>query len=206
MNAQESLKDLERRAYRSTFQDGIYDIMFGIIFLIFAWIPILEYLNVSRLIGYAFLIIPILLPFIGKRMITIPRMGLVEFGPKRKTRSRILLYVGLGVVLLTLPLFIIMLAQGISGRMGWLLIAIFAAPIFIIAVFSLDFPRLFIYSAFLLAGVVEAEFLVAYLGEPLNSIIAFGLPGAIILTIGTAMFVEFIRQYPLTKAEANHVG
>ena len=32
MEKTESLKEIERRAYRSTFEDGIYDIQFGLLF------------------------------------------------------------------------------------------------------------------------------------------------------------------------------
>ncbi len=95
MKTTDSLKEIERRAYRSTFEDGIYDIQFGLLFLIVACIPILEIVGISRLFGYSLLIIsPILLPWLGKRYITIPRMGAVEFGPKRKSKMRLLLAIG----------------------------------------------------------------------------------------------------------------
>ena len=64
MNTTESLKKLERRAYRSTFEDGVYDIQFGLLFLVFAWIAVLEALGVSRFIGYSLFIIPLIFPWV----------------------------------------------------------------------------------------------------------------------------------------------
>lgn len=206
MNTHNSLKELERKAYRSTFEDGIYDILFGLIFLILALIPILEKAGISRFIGYALLLIPATLPIIGKRLITIPRMGAVEFGRKRKSRNRLLLIVTVIVILLMLPIMISMMSQGFSGSMGWMVIALLALPVFIIAVYAMDFPRLWIYAALLLAGAVESEFLLRYMSSPHNTSISFGLPGAIILIAGLNLLVKFIQKYPKTTPEANHAG
>lgn len=206
METRESLKQLERRAYRSTFVDGIYDIQFGLLFLVFAWISILEFIGLSRFIGYSLLIIPILLPWLGKRFITIPRMGAVEFGPKRKSRKRLVLAIGAVIVILTLPLLIMIGGDGIPGRMGWLLVATFAIPVFVLAVYSTEFPRLYVYAALLIFGVIESEFLLGYVGTPLSAIISFGIPGAIILVIGLTLLFRFLHMYPRPTPEAHNAG
>ena len=141
-----SLKEIERRAYRSTFADGIYDIQFGLIFLTFASIAVLEAYSVSRYIGYSLFLIPLILPWLGKRYITVPRMGSVEFGQRRKKRRLVVLVVAAIVLFLTLPLFIMLSQQSLSGGMGWNLVAIFVAPLFVLVVYTADFPRLYIYT------------------------------------------------------------
>ena len=206
MNTTESLKKLERRAYRSTFEDGVYDIQFGLLFLVFAWIAVLEALGVSRFIGYSLFIIPLIFPWLAKRYITIPRMGSVEFGPKRKSKRRLMLVIATIIVVLTLPLIIMIAGQGIEGRMGWLLIAMFAMPVFVIAVYVMDFPRLWMYAALLIAGVLEAEFLLDYVGRPYNTVISFGIPGVIIFWIGFALLIKFIKKHPGPNSEARHVS
>ena len=45
------LKELEKKVYRSTFQDGIWDIFVGMIFLAFSFIPITGQLGLPELIG-----------------------------------------------------------------------------------------------------------------------------------------------------------
>jgi hypothetical protein len=207
MKTIDSLKEIERRAYRSTFDDGIYDIQFGLLLLILAWIPTLETVGISRFVGYALLILSvILIPWLGKRYITIPRMGAVEFGPKRKSRKLLLLWIGIGVVLLTLPVMIMIVGQDVSGRLGWPMIAMFVAPVLSIAVCFLDLPRLYIYAALLIACVVEAEFLLEHVGSPLNALISFGIPGGIISAIGILLLLTFVRKYPKPTPEVSHVN
>jgi hypothetical protein len=206
MEKTESLKEVERRAYRSTFEDGIYDIQFGLLFLILAWIAILETIGISRFIGYSLLLIPIALPWPCKRYITIPRMGSVQFGPKRKSRRRLILVIAGLVIVLTLPLMIMFAADGGMGSMSWLMISALAFPVFVIAVYSMDFPRLYIYAALLVFGVVSSEFLVGYVGAPFNTIISFGLSGLIIFIVGLSLLVGFIRKYPKPTPEVNHAG
>ncbi len=201
-----SLREIERRAYRSTFQDGIYDIQFGVLILIFALIAVLESVNISRFYGYPLLILPIILSWLGKRLITIPRLGMVEFGPGRKSRRRLALLISVIVFLLTLPLMIMIIMQGVSVGSGTLVIALFAAPLIVIAAYAVDYPRMCVYAAFLFFAVLQSEFLYGYVGQPLNSLICFGLPGLIILAYGLTLFVEFLKKYPRQVPEADHVS
>jgi hypothetical protein len=206
MKEPDTLKEIERKAYRSVFEDGIYDIQFGLLFVVFAAISVLESLGVSRFLGYLLLIIPIVLPLPAKRYITVPRMGIVVFGPKRQTRKKLIAAIGVGVVLLMLPLIIMIVSRGIGGADGWFWVAIFAAPVLVLAVIALDSARLYIYAALLLAGAVESEFLLGYVDRPIPSLISFGLPGTIILIFGLTLFFRFIQKYPKPNPEASRVG
>ena len=196
-----ALKDIERRAYRSTFADGIYDIQFGLIFLVFALIAIFETTTISRLVGYGLLLIPLILPWLGKRYITVPRMGSVEFGERRKKRRLIILVVATIVLFLTLPLFIMMFRQTMSGEMGWKLAAIFIAPLFVLAVYTTAFPRLYIYTGLLFACSVEAEVLFEYIGSPAHALLSFGIPGLVIAGIGVYMLASFMKTHPRSEVE-----
>jgi hypothetical protein len=196
-----SLKEVERRAYRSMFSDGIYDIQFGLIFLAFVLIAILEVNGMFHFAGYALLLIPLIVPWLGKRYITIPRMGEVEFGEKRKKRKLVTLIVAAVVLFLTLPLIIMVVKQSPSGVLGWKLIAIIAAPVFVLAVYTTDFPRLYIYAALLFVSVIEAEFLLDYVGTPLNAVLSFGIPGVVIIAFGINLLIKFIRTHPRMEIE-----
>jgi len=191
-----SLKEIERRAYRSTFADGIYDILFGLIFLTFAVIAVLEAYSVSRFIGYSLLFIPLIFPWLGKRYITIPRMGAVEFGEKRKKRRLVALAAAVFVLILTVPLVIMIVLQGQADTLGWKFIAILVAPLVVLAVYTTEFPRLYVYVALLFFGVVEAEFLLGQIGSPLNAVLSFGFPGLIITAIGLVLLIKFIKTHP----------
>ena len=80
-------KDLERRAWRSVFQDGLWDIALGIMFL---GVGLSTTLGLGR--GWTYLeyaaamALSIALIRIGKQRITLPRLGWVRFGPKAERR------------------------------------------------------------------------------------------------------------------------
>ena len=190
-----SLREIERRAYRSTFADGIYDIQFGLIFLVFAIMPILPQIGISRFAGYAFLLIPLTIPLLGKRFITVPRMGAVIFGPERQTRKRLNLIIAAILLVLTVPLIVLIATRKIPGTFGWELLAIFAAPVVLVAVYMVDFPRFFIYLAVMIFSILAAEFLSKPTGFPLGAIISFGLPGLVITVIGVILLVKFLKTY-----------
>ena len=182
-----SLKDVERRAYRSTFSDGVYDIQFGLIFLVFALMAVFEVSGISHFVGYALLLVALVIPWLGKRYITIPRMGQVEFGRKRKKRRLIIWIAAAVVAVLILPLAIMIVKQNQLSAMGWRLVAMVVAPVFVLAVYTTDFPRLYLYAALLFFGAVSAEFLRSPVGIPLNAVISFGVPGVVITGVGITL-------------------
>lgn len=196
-----SLKEIERRAYRSTFSDGVYDIQFGLIFMIFALIAVFEVVGISRFLGYSLLLLALVLPWLGKRYITIPRMGHVEFGGKRKKRKLVIWIVAAVVAVLILPLVIMIVRQGQWSALGWRLIAMIVAPLFVLAVYTTDFPRLYIYAAFLFFGFVLSELLESLVGIPMNAVLGFGVPGVVITGVGLTLMVKFIKNHPRTEID-----
>lgn len=196
-----SLKEIERQAYRATFEDGIYDIVSGLLFLIFCLIPIFQSIGISRFVGYALLVIPAIVPLLGKQYITIPRLGRVEFGQKRKQKAHITLIIAAVVLFLTLPLLFVISGGHMSGAFGWRLMAVFVAPFLLLTVFLADFPRLYIYAPLAMFSVLVNEFLLGYVESPLNALYSFGLPGTIITAFGVYLLFRFIRTHPLTETE-----
>ncbi len=206
MRQSDSLAAIERSIYRSTLKDGIYDITFGIVFLILAWIPVLETIGLSRFIGYSLLVASVVLfPWLAKRYITVPRMGAVEFGEKRKLKKRILLAIAGAVIVLTIPVLIMIISQNESGSLGFPIIAVFLAPLVLIAVVLLDSARLLVYAALLIAGVAESEFLLNFVSTPFNALISFGIPGAIVTVIGMTLLIKFVQKYPKAVSEIPYV-
>ena len=89
MNDKMSLKELESKAFLSYQKDGLLDIVIGFILLVGVLSSTLSEQGVSdtiRILSYVPLIImgPALIFYYGKKKITIPRLGHVIFGPKRK--------------------------------------------------------------------------------------------------------------------------
>jgi hypothetical protein len=87
-----------------------------------------------------------------------------------------------------------------------LFVAAMGLPIFAIAVYIMDFPRMYLYAALFVFCIIQSEFLIDYLGEPLNAVLCFGVPGLIILILGLSFLFKFMRKYPIQNPEASHVG
>ena len=84
-----SLKEIERKAFTSTFQDGMLDMYLGLFLVAMGVSPNLEKIIPTSDLWIAILMIPIMpLWWVGKKCVTIPRMGLVTFGSTRKAKLK----------------------------------------------------------------------------------------------------------------------
>jgi hypothetical protein len=211
MKKPDPLKEVEQRAYRATFDDGLYDLLFGLIFLILAWIPLLDLAGVPRSFGYSLVLVAALVLWLGKRHITIPRLGAVEFGPKRKARRRLFLLIAAAALFVMMPVAIMTFSKGLPIAAGEglavpLVVGLVAAPFLVVAAYVLDYPRLFIYALILCFGIPHAQFLYEFVGTPFNSLISFGLPGAAVFIYGLTLLFKFMKKYPKPSPEASFVS
>ena len=97
-----TLKELERKAFRSTYQDGLWDLYFGLIVIcmsIFLYRPATGYSPMNIVLMLVSMFGAYALFWAGKRFITLPRMGQVKFGEKRARRKKTMMII-LGVVVL----------------------------------------------------------------------------------------------------------
>jgi hypothetical protein len=211
MQNQMNLKEIERRAYRSTYQDGLWDIYMGLVVAgvsIFAYRPIGGYRPLNIILAVLLMSAAFGLFQAGKRFITLPRMGQVKFGPERKRKKATL-----ALLLAVLVVFQVALvgltsfgwfhpAQianwiGLTGKgdTGLVVVAMIGSLIvgtsMLMIAFFTDFPRGY-YIAFLMALAI---FLMIFLNQPLYPI----LIAVLILVPGLILFVRFLRRYPHSK-------
>jgi MFS family permease len=208
------LKALEKKVYRSFFEDGFWDIFVGMLILgfSFSWTRILFELFEPLDLMIMILIwntISVLIFFLGKKFVTAPRMGIVKFGEKRKARQKrlkifLLVNVLFGVTVFVLTFFGLFEFLAIAGSLIPLLIGLlsFTIPFSIVAYF-LGFNRLYIYSLMAGFSFFVSEIISQILGSPLDSIIGFGVPGGIIVIIGIVYLLKFLHKYP--KPERNRI-
>ena len=207
-----NLKELELKAWRSVFQDGLWDIYLGLLLLAMAVSALLSDVGFSESLGMTILIglevLAMLVLWVGKKLITVPRMGRVKFGPKRKAKLnwvRVVLFIS---VLVGAGVFLAGLAMR-SNRPEWLNAAFFfpaAWVVNMIIVFSLggyflDFNRLYLIGL-MYALPVPLDILFRKFADIDLSFIAFGVPAMVILIIGLVVFTRFLRDYPLLPEEA----
>jgi len=208
------LKELEKKAFRATFQDGLWDILIGLTLLLFMVAP----LYVSR---YGFgdfwssiLMLPIyLVAFalvkVGKNRITAPRLGTMKIGEGRKRKLKGLNIILVLIVILGIIAGLIVFRHGPAlRRMNW----IFPGVICFVFMFTFSFaavllnvPRFLFYGTMvvILVPIGEVLFLqgyVAHHGYPL----VFGITSLVIVLTGIAHLVLFLQKYRLPTAEENH--
>ena len=114
MNTNNNIKDLEKKVWISTFQDGFWDIYFGLIIMGLGLAPLGRFLGLPETIGVLMLIFSwnmgaVFIFILGKIYISRPRIGFVKFGQIRKKRNKILavflsINVGLTVIMLIFTL------------------------------------------------------------------------------------------------------
>lgn len=198
MTEEINLKEIERKAWTSYFEDGLWDLFFGALLLIGGIRSLTD--NVWYT---SFLLVPIIILPVGKKLITIPRLGHVKFGAARKLKQAkaitilvisvlatlaLLLFPRSGLPLPRLPIFPIMA--------GWI------AVVFGLLAYYLDFRRLFAYGLM----YASSEVLWGQFGEPIGPIVQ-SISGIAILLVGTAVFVRFVRRYPIqSEATLNVQG
>jgi hypothetical protein len=196
-----NLKELEKRAWKETFGDGLWDILLGVIF----FVPAVN----GMFIDSDYMMLPIyfaaiLLFVAGKKYVTIPRIGLVRFGEERKNK-RIKVVIALSVSVIVLLLLVTMkkgevLFQADGFPFGSLIVGL---NIFIVAgvmAYFMNFPRLYLYAVLLgafepLTALMERA---GMMSSPYP--VLFVISGGMIL-YGVYLLVRFIRTYPLQAEE-----
>jgi hypothetical protein len=203
------LKELEKKAYRSTFQDGVWDIYIGTLFI--GWS--LRYFGIAfnSIIGLTIIIfyysLTVLFFYIAKKFIIVPRMGFVKFGPKRRADKRkIIIFTSINTIVLLI--FFLLTLAGIFQyfQFNVIIVPLLIGVCFIwfplsVVAYFLKYNRLFLYS--LLGGLsfILSELLYPFLGFPLNDFLLFGTSGGVIIIIGIIYFIIFLKKYPLSKKE-----
>jgi hypothetical protein len=182
------LEEAERRAWTVYYEDGLWDIFLGLLLLGGG----LRSLNGS-LWFYLFIVAGVLAFVLGRKFMTIPRVGVIKFGPQREHRRRVLLILLLVSVLLAIALLLPpALGLAAPGAAAGLVLA-FAVPLVLVYMaYLLDFRRLYGY-----AFLVAIFMIITELFSPeAGSWVQVGV-GVIVLIVGLWQLISFLRSYPL---------
>lgn len=214
MSEKINLKELQRKAWRSMFQDGLWDIFLGLLLLNIAAFTLTdEYVandDMQIILYIGGEIVALFLLWAGKRFITVPRMGKAKFGQYgkvRRSKVRLLLFAStlIGVIVL-------LLLEGLSkngqiaglprdyiAAAGWVLTAML---MFGLAGYFLDFNRLYLIGA-MYALPFPMDILVRELWQTDRWVFhIYALPALIILTVGVFYFYRFLRNYSVVQEGA----
>ena len=209
------LKKLERKVWTSFFEDGIWDIYLGLLLLalavgtFFTDVGLTEQYSIFGHIGVVILAIFFL--WLGKRLITLPRMGTVHFGPKgraRITKAQIILVIScfLGLAAFMLVSSAISNVTIRQQTMDFIFPSFWATTMLVVfgfAAYFLKYRRLFVIGI-LYAVAVPADKIMRHVLHIDLTVLAIGVPALIILIMGFIVLVRFLKKYPpLHEEEQN---
>lgn len=199
MNESIDLQQLERKAYLSYHQDGVIDIFigsaivtFGLLFL--PWV--FEYLWMA----FSGLFIIWVLFYAGvKRVVTVPRIGYVEF--KQHRRSRVM-FIVLLLFIINIVLFLISALGLLTPELrfflnvyGYSVTAFIVGGIFLLIGFLTELRRVMGYGVVAIAVFLFLQFYPMPFSYP---IIVLGL---VMTTYGCLLLFQFIKKYPKENSE-----
>lgn len=202
MSKQISLKEAERKAFRTRYDDGLWDIFLGSYFLMFVIAlylsPILGDLWSSVVLLPFWLLVFLVILLIRKHVVT-PRVGVVKFGLARKTKLAKFTVVMLvvNVIAFILGLVAAMSFGKVPGQMYSIGFGMALLIGFSMAAYFLDFNRLYIYGLLVGLSPLVGEWLwthgyATHHGFP----ITFGTSSCIMIFVGLAIFVRLLHDNP----------
>lgn len=202
MSSQMSLKEAERKAFRSTFQDGLWDVYLGLVFLLFGIGPMLDVSADNDWILSLGYFVPILVVFWAtKKFVTAPRIGRATFSPTRRRKvNKVRLALLFSFVLGMIVYFVTSAGDGLSGTVATLptVLLLFTANILLIfwlGAYFLDFWRLYVYGA-LLSLSFPVGFFLMQRGIVADETRPFLFSSGIMIVVGLVLFVRFLRDNP----------
>ncbi|TES89049.1 MAG: hypothetical protein E3J88_06580 [Anaerolineales bacterium] len=205
-----SLKEAERKAFRSTFQDGLNDILWGLTILSLIASAILResvQVPLNYLPVLAVMVVGIPALYIAKRRFTAPRMGLVKFNPRRNRKIKNVRWVMIVLFVITWAVFLLpyiklgdpVTVEGpywlVDATFGVLIIALFS-----FLAFSYEQPRMHLYG--LMLGISLPFDVVLEEKTGWDFQLGMLIAGCVMLVFGIVYLARFLRQYPLPVQEA----
>lgn len=205
-------KALERKIWGRVFEDGLWDLYVGILFLNAAfWIVTGELgftLGNSSVNAIVVLVLTLVLFQMAKKRITAPRLGYFEIQKKRTRNYRLVgvLSVAVTVALVVLTILKVggMFGEGISFLFVlFAVLALKGVVLFCLGAHFWGVERFYLYAMLLLTGFLCAEVLVATRGIPRiwDIVGMLALPAIVMLPVGATLLVRFLRKYPIQEAE-----
>ena len=204
------LKEIEKRTWRSTFEDGILDIYFGILVLGLGLGMTLSSIlpnPIDNFIPFIFIGIGLVFFLTAKKYITQPRLGVVKFGLKRKGRKlKTLIILSINSILLLILYLIRFFNPELSLEFPGYLEGLIIGLLFItlpvcFAAYFIQYPRFYFIGLLVGLSFFLSDLFSIFIPEPFDTLIVFSIVSGAIIAMGLISLIKFIRKYPLSKEE-----
>jgi hypothetical protein len=214
MNNLPSAKELERRAFQTTFEDGLWDILLGLLLLLMGTGPVLSGYEEMSITVIAIVLglvgVAVFLGFfLGKKLITLPRIGRVRFGEERQRRLRKTTLVLSVSVLAGLIAFFSFFLPRLTGfdpgpYFPIILFAVNCVVVFSLAAWYLDYGRAYLYGWLYAASFPLGMLLMEYTRFGFH--LVYGLFALPMVAVGVVLLVRFLRANPVPRPDEGGVA
>jgi len=214
MSQNKTLKAVDRKIFKTYFEDGLLDMFLAAFVLMFAVGPFLsgplgDFWGTLIFLPF-FGMVYLVLWYIRRRVVT-PRIGSVKWGEMRKKKLRtgttIMFVINVIFLFLGMVSFFMPIASGytISIRFSAMMLILFTA-----AGYMLDFSFLYVYGILMALAMPVGEWLYQTAGFSHHGYpVVFGTLSGIMFARGLYKFITLVKETPLqveeqTVQELNH--
>ncbi len=205
MAEQLDLKALERKAWRSFFDDGLWDIYLGLLLGLMGFNSLLAHKtslsdDQSTTIYIGLMLIIMVVFWLSKRFIVVPRIGRAKFQAKKRHKIHAVLFISVIVGLIAWWFAAGMINAPSDQRDNFtalfpLIFALNALLVFGLIGYFTSFERLYYIGVLFALPVPIDQWLYDSYGINLDYIL-FLIPAAIIIGVGIWYFIRFLKSYP----------
>ncbi len=205
MAEQLDLKALERKAWRSFFDDGLWDIYLGLLLGLMGFNSLLAHKtslsdDQSTTIYIGLMLTIMVVFWLSKRFIVVPRIGRAKFQAKKRRKINAVLFISVIVGLIAWWFAAGMINAPSDQRDNFtalfpLIFALNALLVFGLIGYFTSFERLYYIGVLFALPVPIDQWLYDSYGINLDYIL-FLIPAAIIVGIGIWYFIRFLKNYP----------
>lgn len=201
MSENKILKAVDRKIFKSYFEDGLLDLFLSAFFLMFAVGPFLSQPLGDfwgTLVFWPFFgLVYLVLRYIRKRVV-LPRIGSVKWGEmrKKKLRTWTIILFGLNVVFLILGVVFFFRPVG-TGYTISVWFSVIMLILFTTAGYVLDFSFLYAYGIMIALAIPVGEWLYQNAGFSHHGFpVVFGTLSGIMCVRGLYKFITLLRETP----------
>jgi hypothetical protein len=209
MSGQNPFKQVEQRTIQMiNFEDGLWDLMLGLIFMALAVYPLTRQWLGPEWNLVLFLVVLGVVIFVQqvvRRRVSAPRIGYVV--PRRTPKLRLVLVVLVLMVAATLVLVLVTLLQPVGPGSSFesqpvkprSYMVEYVAVLALVALFSMmaylfKVPRLYLYGWLIGLGNLGSVIMSHQAGWTFN--LPLAIAAGIILAVGIVLLADFLRRYP----------
>ncbi len=202
-------KTLETKTYRMLYRDGIFDLVFGSMLIIYSINMYLYINNIDTPFIMRILLIPIVIALsLVKIFITQKRIGYVKFRRSRNRKRLISFIVATSALVFTTVIYILaasgnMETEQKDAQLTLIIEFVFLVSVFFLLAYFTDYYKFYLVGLAMGFGSPVSKYLEPYLGSRYYGLALVFIIGIYLLASGIILLVTFLNQHPETVNNEN---